>query len=130
MGIAFLCETPVLPSLIIDTEVCMLVRAVCKTSIYELIPRHLFEGKFPAHFSEDFIYWYDTQAHHIGLCSRSDPLTGALGTEMSLTILSSAAVRSFDQLSEKNIDILSCLERLMPQRLFYPEHLQENLLMA
>ncbi|GAW18489.1 hypothetical protein ANO14919_079650 [Xylariales sp. No.14919] len=298
----------------IDTETCMLVRAVCKTSIYELIPPHFFEEKFPAHFSEDFIYWYDTQEHHIELCPRSDPwthsddnwrlcrgthndhwrlvrgkrkalvnigtqsaetlyqifkpledapyvhlvldsetqvigidlprlqlnfslklgamaidsrqfrgmqiaetqeigtliglqnkmvlkssrssstqkiiipdgnvsctqsgghvlvtlnkstaskveaydvdkllgrlvdngslqsklflsylhalttfclpdpLTGATGTEMSLTILSSAAVRSFDQLSEKNIDMLSCLERLTPRRLFYPENLQE-----
>ena len=52
-----------------------------------------------------------------------DPLTGKTGTEEALTILRSAALRSFSKLSQANIDILERIaNELTPKRVFYPEH--------
>lgn len=51
-----------------------------------------------------------------------DPLTKKTGTEQSLTILQSAAVRSFDQLSQANIDMLAKIAALSPGRCYYPPH--------
>lgn len=49
-----------------------------------------------------------------------DPLTNRTGVEQALSILYSAAVRSFDRLSQQNIDILVRIAQLCPQREYYP----------
>ncbi|GAB0146158.1 hypothetical protein EsHS_00006568 [Epichloe bromicola] len=49
-----------------------------------------------------------------------DPLTGRTGTEQALSILDSAAVKSFDQWSTENFHILSELGSLTPGRKYYP----------
>ena len=51
-----------------------------------------------------------------------DPLTQRTGTEQALTILNSAAVRSFDQLSQTNIALLTKIAALSPGRCYYPAH--------
>ncbi|POS70805.1 hypothetical protein DHEL01_v210801 [Diaporthe helianthi] len=53
-----------------------------------------------------------------------DPLTHKTGTEQALTILKSAAVRSFDQLSQEHIDMLVKISGLSPRRGHYPVHLR------
>lgn len=53
-----------------------------------------------------------------------DPLTGMTGTEAALTILDSAAVRSFQCLSEQNLERLYCIAKLSPSRHYYPDHLR------
>ncbi|KAI1763802.1 hypothetical protein GGR53DRAFT_466937 [Hypoxylon sp. FL1150] len=53
-----------------------------------------------------------------------DPLTKKTGTEQALWILNSAAVRSFDQLSKRNIDTLAQIAQLNPTRRYYPLHEQ------
>ncbi|KAL6796308.1 hypothetical protein GGI42DRAFT_331329, partial [Trichoderma sp. SZMC 28013] len=53
-----------------------------------------------------------------------DSLTGKTGTEQCLSILNSAAVRSFQQLSEKDLDILGHISKLSPERKYYPKHLR------
>jgi hypothetical protein len=53
-----------------------------------------------------------------------DPLTGYTGTETALTILQSAAVRSFESLTTENVDLLSRIANLSPLRVFYPLHLK------
>ncbi|KAK5994206.1 hypothetical protein PT974_07649 [Cladobotryum mycophilum] len=50
-----------------------------------------------------------------------DPLTGNTGTEQSLSILNSAAVRSFECLSQDNIDVFQQIARLSPKRSYYPK---------
>ena len=54
-----------------------------------------------------------------------DPMTMKTGTESALTILQSAAVRSFDLLTEKNVELLAQIGCLSPGRHFYPQHLKE-----
>lgn len=49
-----------------------------------------------------------------------DPLTGRTGTEQALSILDSAAVKSFDQWSTESFHILSELGSLTPGRKYYP----------
>ncbi|KAI0836018.1 hypothetical protein F5Y06DRAFT_275036 [Hypoxylon sp. FL0890] len=49
-----------------------------------------------------------------------DPLTGKTGTEQALTILSSAAVRSFKWLTQEDIDMLMRIASLTPGRVYYP----------
>lgn len=51
-----------------------------------------------------------------------DPLTNRTGVEQALSILNSAGVRSFDRLSQQNINILAQIAELCPQRKYYPEH--------
>lgn len=51
-----------------------------------------------------------------------DPLTHTTGTEQALRILGSCAARSFDQLTQANIDMLACIARLSPGRRYYPAH--------
>ncbi|KAF2969305.1 hypothetical protein GQX73_g4245 [Xylaria multiplex] len=51
-----------------------------------------------------------------------DPLTKRTGVEQALSILNSAAVRSFDRLSQQNIDILTLIARLSPTRQYYPQN--------
>lgn len=53
-----------------------------------------------------------------------DPLTGKTGTEAALTILNSAAVRSFQCLSEENIERLYCIAKLSPGRHYYPDYMR------
>ncbi|KAK5662476.1 hypothetical protein OQA88_8387 [Cercophora sp. LCS_1] len=53
-----------------------------------------------------------------------DPLTGRTGTEESLRILGSAAVRSFQNLEEASRQLLQKIANLSPRRSWYPEHLQ------
>lgn len=54
----------------------------------------------------------------------ADPLTHRTGTEQALTILRSAAVRSLDQLSQNQINMLSRVARLSPRRCYYPAYLR------
>ncbi|KAK4574981.1 hypothetical protein LTR86_000831 [Recurvomyces mirabilis] len=51
-----------------------------------------------------------------------DPLTLKTGTEQALTILASAALRSFAQLSQQHVDRLEHLANLTPGRRFYPPY--------
>jgi hypothetical protein len=54
-----------------------------------------------------------------------DLLTGYTGTESALNILQSAAVHSFEYLSEDNVDLLHEIAALSPLRSFYPKHLMD-----
>lgn len=54
-----------------------------------------------------------------------DPLTGYTGTESALSILQSAAVRSFEYLTEDNVELLQQIADLSPVRIFYPAHLMD-----
>lgn len=49
-----------------------------------------------------------------------DPLTRRTGTEQALSILTSAAVKSFDTLTEQNIETLGMISQLSPRRQYYP----------
>jgi hypothetical protein len=49
-----------------------------------------------------------------------DPLLRQTGTEQALSILGSAAVRSFDRLAHENIELLSRIAQLTPGRSYYP----------
>jgi hypothetical protein len=55
----------------------------------------------------------------------SDPLTRRTGVESSLSILQSAAVRSFGVLSQHNIELFDQIASLSAKRSFYPEYLKE-----
>lgn len=54
-----------------------------------------------------------------------DPLTFRTGTEQALSILKSAAVRSFAVLPSQAIELLSEIDSLNPRREFYPRHLKD-----
>jgi hypothetical protein len=60
--------------------------------------------------------------HAITSSCLPDPLTKLTGTEASLELLQSAAVRSFDILTPRNVDLLAQLARLSTKRSFYPSH--------
>jgi hypothetical protein len=49
-----------------------------------------------------------------------DTLTRLTGTEQAISILESCAVRSFNQLSQENIDALALIAALSPGRSYYP----------
>ena len=51
-----------------------------------------------------------------------DPLTKLTGTEAALQILQSAAVRSFDLLTDRNVELLVQISALSTRRSFYPKH--------
>ena len=53
-----------------------------------------------------------------------DPLTGKTGTEEALTILRSAAVRSFLKLDSRAAKLLGHIASLTTERVWYPEHLR------
>ncbi|KAI0099774.1 hypothetical protein GGR51DRAFT_535017 [Nemania sp. FL0031] len=53
-----------------------------------------------------------------------DPLTGSTGTNAALTILRSAAVRSFPTASQADIELLVKIAKLTPGREYYPKNLQ------
>ena len=54
-----------------------------------------------------------------------DPLLGRTGTEEAVTILQSAALKSFDRLSPEETDILKSIAKLTPGRCYYPTFLRE-----
>ncbi len=54
-----------------------------------------------------------------------DPLTHKSGTEQALSILNSAAVRSFGRLTQENLWILEQIAYLTPKRSYYPAHERE-----
>ncbi|KAI0844999.1 hypothetical protein F5Y00DRAFT_265964 [Daldinia vernicosa] len=54
-----------------------------------------------------------------------DPLTGKTGTEEALSILNSAAVRSFIKLTEENLELLKKIALLTPARYYYPANERE-----
>ncbi|EGP82392.1 uncharacterized protein MYCGRDRAFT_51670 [Zymoseptoria tritici IPO323] len=62
--------------------------------------------------------------HALTSSCAQDPLTKMTGTEQALGILGSAAVRSFDQLSQENIDLLMLIAGLTPKRSYYPANEQ------
>ncbi|KAN0110108.1 hypothetical protein V8E51_006495 [Hyaloscypha variabilis] len=51
-----------------------------------------------------------------------DPFLHRTGTEQALSILNSAAVRSFDRLTEDNVELLGKVAQLTPGRCYYPEN--------
>ncbi|ORY67517.1 uncharacterized protein BCR38DRAFT_407490 [Pseudomassariella vexata] len=53
-----------------------------------------------------------------------DPLTCRTGTEQALRILRSAAMSSFERLTNQDITMLSDISFMSPRRRFYPEHLR------
>jgi hypothetical protein len=53
-----------------------------------------------------------------------DTLTGRTGTEAALSILRSAAVRSFTVLAPHHLELLELIAGLAPERRFYPDHLR------
>ena len=53
-----------------------------------------------------------------------DPLLGHTGTEESLSILHSAALLSFQRLSEDDAKLLERISGLTPNRVYYPPHRQ------
>lgn len=53
-----------------------------------------------------------------------DPLTGSTGTNAALTILRSAAVRSFPSAGQEDIDLLAEIASLTPERKYYPKGCQ------
>jgi len=53
-----------------------------------------------------------------------DMLTGRTGTEEALYVLNSSAARSFAELTAEDIEQLTQIMQLAPQRHFYPSHLK------
>ena len=67
------------------------------------------------------------RAYLHALCSNPcsvDPLTGKTGTEEALTILRSAAVRSFLKFDKRAARLLECIASLTTERVWYPLHLR------
>jgi hypothetical protein len=63
---------------------------------------------------------YIAYMHALTSFCLADPLTGLTGTEQSISILRSAAVRSFDRLQQETVDLLECIAKLSPIRNYYP----------
>jgi hypothetical protein len=53
------------------------------------------------------------------------PFTGYAGTETALTILSSAATRSFESLTTENVSLLTSIAKLTPERTSHAEATQQ-----
>jgi hypothetical protein len=68
---------------------------------------------------------YLCQLHALTSHCLPDSLTGRTGTEEALRILGSASVRSFQRLDAESHSLLCKIAKISPQRLFYPEHLQD-----
>ncbi|KAI0409107.1 hypothetical protein F4802DRAFT_615626 [Xylaria palmicola] len=54
-----------------------------------------------------------------------DFLTGSTGTISALTILRSAAIRSYPSIRQSDLDLLLEISKLTPRREYYPNHLRE-----
>lgn len=67
---------------------------------------------------------YLAYLHALSSFCLPDPLLRKTGTEHSLAILRSAAVRSFSQLSQTNVATLERIAALTPERVFYPSNEQ------
>ncbi|PIA82927.1 hypothetical protein CB0940_12275 [Cercospora beticola] len=65
---------------------------------------------------------YVAYLHALTSFCLADPLTRRTGTEQALSLLKSAAVRSFDHLSQTQVDTLCRLAGLTPSRSYYPRH--------
>ena len=66
---------------------------------------------------------YLAYLHALTSSCLSDPLTSKTGTEQALSVLSCAALRSFDLLSETALDRLQQIAQLVPDRTYYPRNL-------
>ncbi|ORY05485.1 hypothetical protein BCR34DRAFT_675636 [Clohesyomyces aquaticus] len=66
--------------------------------------------------------------HALTSYSLPDPLTGKTGTEEAISILTSSSVRSFDSLSQNNLDVLFNIAKFTPARTYFPtyDHVMEN----
>jgi hypothetical protein len=64
--------------------------------------------------------FYMAYLHALTSFCLPDPFTCTTGTEQALEILSSSAARSFDRLSQANVDILTLIADLCPGRSYYP----------
>lgn len=62
--------------------------------------------------------------HALTAHSCTEALSGMTGTEQALSILRSAALRSFDKLTATDMSMLSDIAGLSPARNFYPQHLR------
>ena len=64
--------------------------------------------------------FYMAYLHALTSFCLPDPFTCTTGTEQALNILGSSAVRSFDRLSQANVNILASIAGLCPGRSYYP----------
>ncbi|KAL8922139.1 MAG: hypothetical protein Q9208_005334 [Pyrenodesmia sp. 3 TL-2023] len=67
---------------------------------------------------------YQAYLHAVTTYILPDPLTGRLGTERSLEILSEQVFRCCKPLDLMEMKLLNLVAELTPRRTFYPEHLQ------
>jgi hypothetical protein len=67
---------------------------------------------------------YQCYLHALTSHCLPDPLLGHTGTEESLNILQSAALLSFQRLSEFDAKLLELISDLTPDRVYYPPHRQ------
>jgi hypothetical protein len=68
---------------------------------------------------------YLTYLHAITSTCLPDSLTNYTWTEASLEILRSAAIWSFDALTQEKVGLVACIAGLSVYRSFYPEHIRE-----
>lgn len=64
--------------------------------------------------------FYTAYLHALTSFCLPDPFTYNTGTEQALNILNSSAVRSFERLSQANVNMLSSVAGLCPGRTYYP----------
>ncbi|KAL8872321.1 MAG: hypothetical protein Q9174_002028, partial [Haloplaca sp. 1 TL-2023] len=67
---------------------------------------------------------YQAYLHALTSYMLPDPLTGLLGTEMSLNMLEEQIMRCCSPLETDEVDLLKLLEALTPKRKLYPKHLR------
>ncbi|KAL8934729.1 MAG: hypothetical protein Q9211_005078 [Gyalolechia sp. 1 TL-2023] len=67
---------------------------------------------------------YQAYLHAVSSYILPDPLTGSLGTEESIRILSEQSYRCCKPLEDAEIDLLDSIAALTPKRSFYPSHLK------
>jgi hypothetical protein len=64
--------------------------------------------------------FYMAYLHALTSFCLPDPFTCTTGTEQALNVLSSSAARSFDRLSQANVNTLTSISGLSPGRSYYP----------
>jgi hypothetical protein len=69
--------------------------------------------------------YYLAYLHALTSFCLPDRLTHTTGTEQALAILDSSAARSFERLSQANVNMLASIARLCPERNYYPANKQE-----
>lgn len=67
---------------------------------------------------------YQAYLHALSSYVLPDPLTGSLGTEESIRILTEQSYRCCKPLEDAEIDLLDSIAAVTPKRSFYPDHLQ------